>query len=119
MITDYSSVFFDYALTRNKIILFTYDEEEYEASRGFYLSLSELPFPQVKKVEELLSYMLADKSYDENGFIKEFCPYDRPDAAKAICRKLFFGEDTGIKTCKLPDFFKSIHKCVSMNKQLT
>lgn len=103
LITDYSSVFFDYALTRNKIILFTYDEEEYEASRGFYLPLSELPFPQAKKVDELLALMLADKSYDETAFLKEYCAYDRPDAAKAICRKLFLHEDTGIKTCKLPD----------------
>ena len=28
LITDYSSVFFDYAVTRQKIILFTYDKEE-------------------------------------------------------------------------------------------
>ncbi len=103
LITDYSSVFFDYALTRNKIILFTYDEEEYEASRGFYLPLAELPFPKVKKVDELLALMLAEKNYDERSFLKEYCAYDRPDAAKAICRKLFLGEDTGIKTCKLPD----------------
>ena len=103
LITDYSSVFFDYALTKNKIILFTYDEEDYEASRGFYLPLSGLPFPQAKKVDELLSYMLADKNYDETAFLEEYCRYDRPDAAKAICRKLFRGEDTGIKTCKLPD----------------
>ena len=103
LITDYSSVFFDYALTRNKIILFTYDEEEYEASRGFYLPLSALPFPQAKKVDELLGFMLAEKSYDESAFLKEYCAYDRSDAASAICRKLFLHEDTGIRTCKLPD----------------
>ena len=31
LITDYSSVFFDYAVSRRKIILFTYDKEEYIA----------------------------------------------------------------------------------------
>ena len=103
LITDYSSVFFDYALTRKKILLFTYDEEEYEASRGFYLPLSSLPFPQAKKVDELLSLMLAEKNYDETAFLKEYCAYDRPDAAKAICRKFLFGEDTGIKTLDIPD----------------
>ncbi len=103
LITDYSSVFFDYALTRNKILLFTYDEEEYEAERGFYMPLSSLPFPQAKKVSELLALMLSEKNYDETAFLKEFCSYDRPDAAKAICRKLLFAEDTGITTCALPD----------------
>ncbi len=103
LITDYSSVFFDYALTKNKILLFTYDEEDYEASRGFYLPLSSLPFPQAKRVDELISYMLADKNYDETEFLKEYCSYDRPDATKAICRKLLLHEDMGIKTCKLPD----------------
>jgi len=103
LITDYSSVFFDYALTRNKIILFTYDEEEYEASRGFYMPLSSLPFPQAKRVDELLALMLEEKNYDEKEFLKEYCSYDRPDAAKAICRKLLLGEDAGIETRRLPD----------------
>ena len=48
LITDYSSVFFDYANTGNKIILFNYDEEEYLKDRGMYLNLEELPFPKVK-----------------------------------------------------------------------
>ncbi len=103
LITDYSSVFFDYALTRKKIILFTYDEEEYEESRGFYFPLSKLPFPQAKKVNELVKFMTSEKSYDETAFLREFCSYDRQDAAKAICAKLLLGEDTGIKTCPLPD----------------
>ncbi|MDD5899609.1 MAG: CDP-glycerol glycerophosphotransferase family protein [Lachnospiraceae bacterium] len=103
LITDYSSVFFDYALTRKKIILFTYDEEEYESSRGFYFSLSKLPFPQAKKVDELISFMTAQKNYDETEFLKTFCSYDRPDAAKAVCRRFLFGSSEGIETRPLPD----------------
>ena len=62
LITDYSSVFFDYAVTRRKIILFTYDEEEYEAARGFYFPLSELPFPQAKTSADLLRFMKEEKA---------------------------------------------------------
>ena len=40
LITDYSSVFFDYAVTGNKCILFAYDEEEYFAERGVYKPLT-------------------------------------------------------------------------------
>lgn len=35
LITDYSSVFFDFASTGRKIIIFNYDEEEYLKDRGF------------------------------------------------------------------------------------
>lgn len=103
LITDYSSVFFDYAVTGRKVILFTYDAEEYEAGRGFYMSLSDLPFPQAKKVDELLQYMKEEKKYDDTAFVKEFCSYERPDAARAICRKLFFGEEQGIETRPMPN----------------
>ena len=102
LITDYSSVLFDYAVTGKKIILFTYDEEEYAAARGFYLPLSMLPFPQAKTAEELLRYMVSEKAYDDTEFLKTYCSYDRPDAAKAVCRKLLFGEAQGIETRALP-----------------
>ena len=103
LITDYSSVFFDYAVTRRKILLFTYDEKEYEAERGFYMSLSDLPFPRAKTAEELLHLMGEEKNYDETDFLKKFCFYERTDAARAVCRKLLLGTDEGIKTCLLPD----------------
>jgi CDP-glycerol glycerophosphotransferase len=44
LITDYSSVFFDYAILRRPIIFYMYDLEKYESMlRGFYLGLDELP----------------------------------------------------------------------------
>lgn len=39
LITDYSSVFFDFANTGRKIILFAYDKEDYLKQRGLYISL--------------------------------------------------------------------------------
>lgn len=103
LITDYSSVFFDYAVTRKKIILFTYDEEEYEAARGFYFPLSELPFPQAKTAEELLYHMKTEKFYDDTQFLATYCAYERPDVSASICKKLLFGGDEGIKVQALPD----------------
>ena len=73
LITDYSSVFFDYAVTGKKIILFTYDKEEYTADRGFYFSMDELPFPQVDTVDGLLACMNQPKSYDDTAFLQKFC----------------------------------------------
>src|SRR5699024_9769248 len=36
LITDYSSVFYDFANAGKKIILFAYDRKEYESGRGMY-----------------------------------------------------------------------------------
>lgn len=55
LITDYSSIFFDYALLHKPLILFNYDEAEYIQERGFYVSLSELPVPVAKDATALLT----------------------------------------------------------------
>lgn len=54
LITDYSSVFFDYAILRRPIIFFMYDLEAYRDDvRGFYISLDELPGPIIQDEDEL------------------------------------------------------------------
>ena len=46
LITDYSSVFFDFANSDQKIILYQYDQEQYYKSRGMYSEVAnQLPFP--------------------------------------------------------------------------
>ncbi len=89
LITDYSSVFYDYAVTRKKCVLFTYDEEEYFADRGVYKPISELPFPQVKTVDELLREIRSENQYDDTEFLKEYCAYDCADATKNILDLVF------------------------------
>ena len=92
LITDYSSVFYDFANTRKKIILFAYDEEDYIAERGMYVSLEELPFPKVRTVPELVAEMRSPKDYDDTQFIKECCTYERPEAAECILKRVIDGE---------------------------
>lgn len=93
LITDYSSVFFDFANTRRKIILFNYDEEEYMKYRGTYIPLSELPFPKVQSIEDLVYELNSKKDYDDSEFINKFCKYDRPNAVKYLCKHIFKGEN--------------------------
>lgn len=92
LITDYSSVFYDYANTKKKIILWAYDEEEYCKDRGMYVDIHELPFPVVKQVDELIREINAPKAYDDAGFLKECCTYDGPNAAKRICEHVILGK---------------------------
>ncbi|MBQ8018720.1 MAG: CDP-glycerol glycerophosphotransferase family protein [Methanobrevibacter sp.] len=96
LITDYSSVFFDFANTLRKIIIFNYDEEDYLKDRGLYFPLSDLPYPKVSDIDELISELNLDKNYDDSQFVEEYCRYDNPDAAKRICEHIFKNNDSCI-----------------------
>ena len=92
LITDYSSVFYDFAVTGKKCVFFAYDEEEYFADRGVYAPFSALPFPNVKTVDDLLSEIRSPKNYDDTAFLQEYCAYDNADATKAILDLVFKGQ---------------------------
>ncbi len=75
LITDYSSVFFDYAILKKPIILYMYDLEEYrDKLRGFYLSLSSLPFPIAKNEQELLREI---KKTEHFSYIKKYQQFNK------------------------------------------
>ena len=93
LITDYSSVMFDYAISEKKIILFDYDREAYQAKRGMYLDYNELPFPKVQTTEEFVKELDIPKNYDDREFLKTFCPYDNIDATKHLCEHVFLGKN--------------------------
>ncbi len=69
LLTDYSSVFFDYANLKRPVMFFMYDFEEYKNNlRDFYLEMSELPGPIVYKNEELCAMIRETEKnfvYDE------------------------------------------------------
>ena len=92
LLTDYSSVFYDYAVTGRKIVLFTYDEEEYFATRGLYEPIDTLPFPQVRTAEEALESLRSAKEYDDGAFLRKYCSYESAAAADQLCREVFLGE---------------------------
>lgn len=78
LITDYSSVFFDYANLKRPMVFYMYDLEEYATGiRGFYIDINELPGPIVKTEEELIQ---AIKNTDE--LIEEYADVYRAFNAK-------------------------------------
>ena len=92
LITDYSSVFYDFANTHKKIILFAYDEEEYLRDRGLYISFDELPFTKVDNVNDLIKEMNLDKEYDDKEFLETYCKYDNKNATKKICEAVILNQ---------------------------
>lgn len=91
LITDYSSVFFDYANSGKKIILYTYDEEEFLKDRGFYYDINDFPFPRVKIEEELVAELNNPEISDYTEFLSKFCGYDYKDCPKDLVNYVLKG----------------------------
>lgn len=93
LITDYSSVMFDYANTGRKIILYTYDCEEYQNTRSMYTSVETLPFVITTELKALVREVNSlDKYEDYSEKIHHFIEYDNAHASKDLIEYVFFGE---------------------------
>lgn len=103
LVTDYSSIMFDYGVTKRKIILFTYDREEYLTGRGLYLDLESLELPKVETVEELIKELKVEK-FEYPAFYEQFCFLDSIDTPRQVCEMLLYGhteEQNNFKTEKM------------------
>lgn len=97
LVTDYSSVFFDYAVSKKKIILFAYDEEEYFHDRGVYMNFAELPFVKVNTVDDLIAEINTNENnVDYSAFIDTYCHYDKNDVSKQICEQVIQNKKTSL-----------------------
>lgn len=72
LVTDYSSIMYDFLCTSRDILLYTYDKEDYFSTRGVYEDIDEFPLPQVKSAEELLFALHNEKSNFATSISKEF-----------------------------------------------
>ncbi|WP_163526903.1 CDP-glycerol glycerophosphotransferase family protein [Halobacillus ihumii] len=97
LITDYSSVFFDYANLRRPIIFYVYDLDEYRDSlRGFYLDLeTESPGPLAKTTDDVIysikefqmsNYLLGDNF---EKFYDRFCNWEDGESSKRVVQEVF------------------------------
>ena len=90
LVTDYSSVFFDYANLKRPVLFFMYDIEEYQSHiRDFYLDPKELPGPVVRTEEELyeaLRRLPGQDVYDERyrRFHEKYNYLDGPDTSRKV-----------------------------------
>ena len=101
LITDYSSVMFDFANTGRKIILYTYDFEEYTKNRGFYIDMNDMPFTMAYNENELCNEIKNAKTENNyKEFQDEYCKYDSKETSKNICELLF---DSNLSKLKIID----------------
>ncbi|MDD3984708.1 MAG: bifunctional glycosyltransferase family 2 protein/CDP-glycerol:glycerophosphate glycerophosphotransferase [Methanobacterium sp.] len=97
LITDYSSVFFDFANLKRPILFYVYDYKKYSSKlRGFYIDMEkDLPGPLLFTTEQVINniqnidIILQEykRKYDE--FYNRFCYLDDGYASKRIIEKVF------------------------------
>nr|WP_238535140.1 CDP-glycerol glycerophosphotransferase family protein [Fictibacillus macauensis] len=98
MITDYSSVFFDYANLKRPMIFFVYDIESYrDKLRGFYFDFEKVaPGPLVKTTDEVIQ---AIEKFESDGFAihseifdsfyERFCYLENGQSSQKAVQKVF------------------------------
>jgi CDP-glycerol glycerophosphotransferase len=97
LITDYSSVFFDFAALHRPMLFYAYDLEHFrDELRGFYLDYeAEVPGAVVKTQDDLIAAMHhldeVDAPFQEtrDDFLKQFAPWDDGLAAYRVVNEIF------------------------------
>jgi CDP-glycerol glycerophosphotransferase len=71
LITDYSSIFFDYSITNKKIVLYCYDYDIYTKERGLYFDPRKY-FDNYDNEKDLVNYLNNRKLSEPMNEIEEF-----------------------------------------------
>ncbi|MEU3335299.1 CDP-glycerol glycerophosphotransferase family protein [Streptomyces sp. NPDC006668] len=99
LITDYSSIMFDYANLDRPIVVYADDWDVYRETRGVYFDLMEHPPGPVARTPEELAGVFRDGSWAgaesaaaRAAFRERFCQFDDGRAAERVVRRVLLGE---------------------------
>jgi CDP-glycerol glycerophosphotransferase len=90
LLTDYSSIMFDYAVLDRPIVIHAPDWDEYRARRGVYFDLlAEPPGPVTRTQEEVAAALAAPADDGRAAFRERFCALDDGRAAERLVRRVW------------------------------
>lgn len=99
LVTDYSSIMFDYANLDRPIVVYADDWEVYRETRGVYFDLMAAPPGPVARTPEELARVFRDGSWAGRestalraAFRERFCEFDDGRAAERVVRRVLLGE---------------------------
>lgn len=98
LVTDYSSIFFDFLPTGRPVLYYVYDQETYEKERGLYFSMDEMPGYKCRDIASLdaaLELALKGQLHDTQHHaraLEAFNGHDDGQAAERVI-KFFFHDD--------------------------
>ncbi|WP_432105045.1 bifunctional glycosyltransferase/CDP-glycerol:glycerophosphate glycerophosphotransferase [Streptomyces sp. bgisy091] len=109
LITDYSSLMFDYVNLDRPVVLHLEDQQAYEAARGTYFDPASFPPGAVARDQEELHEIFTTDHWRgprsaqrRAAFRARFCPYDDGHAAERVVRRVFLGETPGLPEAAPP-----------------
>lgn len=108
LITDYSSIFMDFLVTRKPIIFYCWDKESYSENRGMYLNDTYLPGPVVSTIFEVKDIIdnldfYTDKYKDKyEKLMNRMCSMQTGNVTSEIVDYIFQKKNSDIKICQLP-----------------
>lgn len=94
LVTDYSSVIFDYSLLNRPIVFFSYDRDDYESGRGLYFEYEKYLYgPLADTTEKMVRCILASDMKEKKRieFHRDFMSACDGNSTKETC-DFFFGE---------------------------
>jgi CDP-ribitol ribitolphosphotransferase len=92
LVTDYSSVIFDYYLLDRPLVFFAYDINEYSDGRGWYYPIEEYMYGPLARTQKELIYAIRNSAYDEekrNVFGKKFMDACDGHSTEKTCDWIF------------------------------
>ena len=92
LITDYSSVFFDFANLKRPILFYMYDLYEYKNNlRDFYIDLKELPGPIIETEKKLIKEIKNINKYKTKyeKFNQKYNYLDDGNSSKRVVEEIF------------------------------
>ena len=101
LITDYSSIFFDFLVTGRPIIHYMYDYDDYVSERGLNLDIPELPGDIAHTSDDLIglaTHHLKNPYVPSAGYRharERFCPHDDGYASARTVNWFFLGDRHG------------------------
>lgn len=79
LVSDYSSITFDYLVTGRPVTLYVPDLEEYSSERGLYLQPSEMPASVARTLDQLVESIQLGGDVDESVYreaVQKYAPYE-------------------------------------------
>lgn len=89
LITDYSSILFDFLPMRRPMVFYAYDLEEYAQQRGLYFSMTELPGTLCTDIDEVVPAIrraleAAGPDDTHERALARFCPHEDGLATRRV-----------------------------------
>jgi CDP-glycerol glycerophosphotransferase len=90
LLTDYSSIMFDYAVLDRPIVIYAPDWDQYRDRRGVYFDLlAEAPGTVTQRQEEVAAALAAPSDDGRAAFRERFCARDDGRAAERVVRRVW------------------------------